>query len=185
MPNQTSGFNLPYPTLQEPPNGPAQMQALAEAVDTALGATSFKAGLSTARPAHREGLAYYETDTDKIMVSDGTAWQTVWQKNPPSTDSGWIGFTYQNSWGTASGSPGYRKLNGVVYLRSRIGGGTLGQKAATLPVGYRPAHDAYFIVVQANNTLGRVVVYADGSVTPDQGGTAFVSLAGITFPADG
>lgn len=83
MPNYTPNYALPYPTLQEAPNGPAQMQALAEAVETQLGATSFRSGLSTARPAHREGLAFYETDNDVLVVSDGTTWREVWRATMP------------------------------------------------------------------------------------------------------
>jgi len=77
MPLYTGQYAIPYPTLQEAPNGPAQMQAMAEVIDTALSNNSFKAGLSTARPAHREGLAFYETDTGAIMLSDGSTWKEI------------------------------------------------------------------------------------------------------------
>jgi hypothetical protein len=33
---QTPDFNLPYPALTDPPDGPAQLQALAEAVEAAI-----------------------------------------------------------------------------------------------------------------------------------------------------
>lgn len=55
-------------------------------------------------------------------------------------DSGWINITLTNSWVTNGGlTPAYRKLNGVVYLRGRISGGS--GNPFTLPAGYRPGQD--------------------------------------------
>lgn len=55
-------------------------------------------------------------------------------------DTGWINLALLNSWVTSGGlTPGYRKLNGVVYLRGRISGGS--GTPFTLPAGYRPGQD--------------------------------------------
>lgn len=87
MPSATPKYAFPYPNLNEAPNGPAAFQALAEAVESTISGSSFKAGLAAAKPAHREGLAYYETDTDQLVVSDGAAWLTIWRKSDLTTTS--------------------------------------------------------------------------------------------------
>lgn len=70
---------------------------------------------SSTRPAHVEGLCIYETDTDKMLVSDGAAWSvfsaTNWQ-------------TFAPTWTTTSGSaPSIG--NGVLSGRYRQIGNTV------------------------------------------------------------
>jgi hypothetical protein len=62
---------LPYPALSDPANGPVAFQNLATALEdykTLVRCTS------STRPGHVEGRVIYETDTDKLLVSNGTAW---------------------------------------------------------------------------------------------------------------
>lgn len=65
-------WNIPSPTLPEAPDGPGDMGELAGTVHNALGRCY--PCLSSARPAHVEGLLIYETDTDIVQISDGTNW---------------------------------------------------------------------------------------------------------------
>ena len=77
---------LPYPSLSDPANGPVALQNLATALEdykTIVRCTS------STRPAHVEGRTIYETDTDRIQVSDGAAWvafDTKWQTWNPGTN---------------------------------------------------------------------------------------------------
>lgn len=87
MPN-TPTYQLPYPTLADPPNGPDGFQKLATATDTALlGNRAFAPYTSTTRPAHRAGLAIFETDTGVVMVSDGTTW---WESSRQVVPGGFL-----------------------------------------------------------------------------------------------
>lgn len=68
----TTLFGIPTPELTDDPNGPAQMLALAAAVDARLGRAI--PCLSTARPPHADGRLIRETDTGAIRMSDGENW---------------------------------------------------------------------------------------------------------------
>jgi hypothetical protein len=84
-------------------------------------------------------------------------------------DTGWsdVG-SLSNSFVSGGNTPGYRKLNNVVYLRGNINSGTAGQTAFTLPSGYRPATD-FIIPVQKFGTadISYITVYTDGRVVPN------------------
>lgn len=101
-------------------------------------------------------------------------------------DSGWIQPAYVNSWvsyDNTFGPPGYRKKNGIVYLRGLIKGGTA-QLMFTLPAGFRPSVRQLFDI-SSNEAHARVDVTPAGEVLHISGGSnAWVSLNSITFIAD-
>jgi len=93
---------------------------------------------------------------------------------------------YLNSWANIGGGARtggyYRDPVGRVSVMGTVGGGVAGSVIATLPTGYRPEMKEQFVVV-TNTGLGEVDVDEDGNVIHESGGTAFVSLAGISFRA--
>lgn len=107
-------------------------------------------------------------------------------------DSGWITPTpYGGSWvgagGSWEGSAGYRKINGIVYLKGVLINGTVGQAPFFLPAGYRPLKDRGFYTGAPNGTTQtRTHIRAsDGAVYIDVGGTnGGWFLDGINFPAE-
>lgn len=100
-------------------------------------------------------------------------------------DSGWITVSaFSNSWGHGSVDVAYRKLNGVVYLRGVISGGSSGA-AFTLPAGYRPGESSTWDVRATGDTSSvprRVIIGTNGVLQAISGTTP--SLAAITFIAD-
>lgn len=95
-------------------------------------------------------------------------------------DTGWITISsFSNSY-SGSGSPAYRKINNVVYLRGRVSGGTANTAAFNLPSGYRPAVDTVFAIQQfGTGNINYVTVQPDGNVIPN--GTA-AWLSNAIFP---
>lgn len=92
--------------------------------------------------------------------------------------------TFLNAW-VDSGAPYqttryWKDPAGVVHLRGRINGGTIGLAAFTLPVGYRPAATESFAQASAG-AFGALNVFADGSVVPAVGSNVSFWLSGITF----
>lgn len=111
-----------------------------------------------------------------FSVSDGG---TVTSSN--LGDTGWSNVgSFSNSFVSGGNTPGYRRLNNVVYLRGNINSGTAGQTAFTLPSGYRPFTD-FVIPVQRFGTpdITYITVYTDGRVIPN---TTSGWLTGVTFP---
>ena len=107
----------------------------------------------------------------------------------------WFMATYQNGWtsyDTTTFSPArYMMENGVVYLDGLIKSGTVSGAANgiafMLPVGYRPAFRQLIPTIAHTGSIvviGRVDVGTDGGVYMDQGGSAWFSLAGLSFATD-
>jgi hypothetical protein len=99
----------------------------------------------------------------------------------------WTSATLLNSWldyGGSNPTPGYTKLNGVVYLRGTVKSGTTtaGTTIFTLPAGYRPAYNRNFAVV-SNGAFGFVNVAASGDVQINVGSNVYLTLDNISFPA--
>jgi hypothetical protein len=95
-------------------------------------------------------------------------------------DTGWISVTsFSNSF--SGTNVAYRKINNVVYLRGRIGGGTTGQTAFILPTGYRPSTTEVVIPAQEYGTsnMTYVTVGTDGSVYPN---STAAWLSSMIFP---
>lgn len=93
---------------------------------------------------------------------------------PPFSGS-WA--NYESGWQVAAF---WRDPLGFVHLRGLIKSGTLATAAFTLPPGYRPTVSEIF-AVQTDTGVGRVDVSTDGTVTPQSGGTTYLSLSGIAF----
>lgn len=73
---QTDRLDIPYPAASESPDGPAQMQGIAEALDNA--AIDLPSGLLAARPAAGlRGQWYWATDTEQLFRDTGTAWKQI------------------------------------------------------------------------------------------------------------
>lgn len=116
----------------------------------------------------------------------------------------WQTPTLTNSWTAFGGSfapPRYMRKNGIVYLKGMIASGAIGSTAFTLPTGFRPAEDGLFssinsAVTSNNASTGtahthnvvaiatRLRVNAAGTVVPETGANAYVSLSGISFVAE-
>lgn len=72
----TTRLAIPYPATTDPPNGPAQMQAIANALDNA--AIDLAEGTLAARPAASiRGRWYYATDTGQLFRDSGSTWRQV------------------------------------------------------------------------------------------------------------
>ena len=100
----------------------------------------------------------------------------------------WQSPTLQNGWvwlGTGFANPGYLKDKfGIIHFRGTVYNGSCGSAIFTLPAGYRIGQYGMFAVL-TNNTIGRVGISADGSVTPQLAcSNAWVSLDGISFLAE-
>lgn len=100
----------------------------------------------------------------------------------------WIAPTLNNGWinyGAPLPNVGYYKDNlGIVHLRGVVKNGTIGYTSIfTLPSGYRPANELWFIV-SSYNTDGKLVISSNGPVQLIIGSNTSVSLDGITFKAE-
>ena len=99
---------VPYAVASDDPDGPAQIAALGSAVHSLLG-LAYPCTTGT-RPAHVAGQLIYETDTDTLRVSTGTAWRVVWR------DTGAVstGFVMQSGW--SDGGCYYQSFGPLVYV---------------------------------------------------------------------
>lgn len=93
--------------------------------------------------------------------------------------------SFSNSWVNYAGAfanAGYKKSAGdTVSLRGLIKSGTVGAKAFTLPVNYRPSTSVSFSV-DSNAAFGKVVIQSNGDVIPSTpSSNTYVSLDGIIF----
>lgn len=139
------------------------------------------------------GSVVYRQDTDRLQVWNGTAWETY----APKTDTGWVNLPLASGYTEHStpGTPKYRKIDDVVYLRGGVtnAGGSLpvdtsGSVVANLPAGYYPNASHQFMgVPQSPSTSfirwfvqsdGRVLLYVHGAATQ------YAGMA-TTFPVGG
>jgi len=100
-------------------------------------------------------------------------------------DSGWINLTLVNSWVVSlAETPQYRKLNGVVYLRGLITGGSAAT-VATLPAGYRPVSSIRNVVKAATSASATTTLQIDSSglITTTVGASPNLGPC-APFPAD-
>jgi hypothetical protein len=97
------------------------------------------------------------------------------------SDSGWISVSsFSNSFTTGSVGVAYRRINGIVYLRGNVIGGSAGTTAFTLPSGYTPATTMVFAAQQYGASGDNyVTITSAGAVQPAAGATWF---SGIVFP---
>lgn len=104
-------------------------------------------------------------------------------------DTGWIAPTLLNGWidyGATFSTAAYRRRNGITYLDGLIKNGTIGAVVFNLPLRFRPRSlTRLFPSVDGTNTANaRIDIGDNGDVVVVAGNNGFVSLAGISFPAD-
>lgn len=129
---------------------------------------AFQAGLASSKPAHREGLAYYETDADRIVISDGTTWHEVWRRDlivgNPTAGSGWTlmaGSTVRKAGRVVDVSLGVTNNGSYNYPAD----GDFVNKAgvATVPVGFRPP-ETVRVAIMVGTYAGMGYIDSAGSV---------------------
>ena len=125
---QTANYGLPYSGPDDPPNGPAQQQALAEATDTALGTV--------------------ETNLDgrlsPLEVNAGGEWEA---SNPPSELS--VGLTTIDWWDTELITPSGISLSGSQFTLLESGVWTID---ASIQLANTPASGGFFLFVGDSST---------------------------------
>jgi len=98
------------------------------------------------------------------------------------SDSGWSNASLGNSFVSAGVTPGYRLLNGVVYMRGNMQSGSAGNTAFTLPSKYRPAATMVIPCQQYGTAnLNYVTINTDGTVVPN---ASSAWLSGVAFPVN-
>lgn len=109
MPNTTRQV-LPYPDGAAPPNGPAQIQSLAQALDSKIDRVVANQTERNALTTFA-GMTVYQTDIGALLVRVGTTWQLAKSQklSNPSVNSNntavgtaWQGTAY--AWDTPLGS---------------------------------------------------------------------------------
>lgn len=92
-----------------------------------------------------------------IKIEAQQAWQTL------SLSNSWVAF------GGAYATPRYMKDSlGFVHVEGLIKSGTMGQIAATLPVGYRPSGTMYWGSA-SSGAIGIADIASSGTITPQVG----------------
>jgi len=109
------------------------------------------------------------TTVNSIEIED-SGWIFVGDTGAPAFENSWVDYD-----GSTFGLPRFRKINNIVYIEGLVKNGTMTSSAFTLPAGYRP-YNRLIIASQANNALGRLDVFTDGSVAPWTGSNAYFSL---------
>ena len=122
------------------------------------------------------------TDTESRLIAKQSSQDlriANLERNGSLASSAWVAVTsFTNSW-TATTPVFYRKLNGVVYIRGTVTGGSTGA-AFTLPAGFRPVADSPFSVVNGAGTTPITITTA-GLVSLVTGTTPALNLS---FPAN-
>lgn len=148
-----------------------------------------------------QGGGTYEFNSYGIQASDGNLHakgtlggtyetnQTMWH---PSSYSGWLNLTLQNSWvhyGGAYATPQYTKASdGIVQVkglitRNTVGICTLGEVITTLPVGYRPKETQIYLLDSYAN-FGRIDVQPNGNIICVNNNYGWTALDNIKFLAE-
>jgi len=97
-------------------------------------------------------------------------------------DTGWITPTMSSVWTAISGEePGWRRVNGIVYLRGRASRSTGSNALFTLPVGFRPAMQIV-VLLESNGAARRATLGPDGLAFGTLGSGAISALSVGSFP---
>lgn len=113
---------------------------------------------------------------DKIAFSREAGFRAIGGTGNPTFANSWVNFG--SGWQVAAF---WKDPFGNVRLRGLIKSGTVGQRAFTLPPGFRPFVSETFGTI-SNGAFGRVSIYSDGTVVPESpSNNTYVSLSGITF----
>lgn len=102
-------------------------------------------------------------------------------------DTGWIALPLIAPWVNYGGghrTAAYRRKGGIVYLQGLIMNGPVPGNIAQLPAGFRSSGGAVIFGTHSNTGLARIDSMDTGYLTTQGGGNAWMSLAGISFPAD-
>jgi hypothetical protein len=179
------------------PNSPGS--ALGWMVQTIAQADGY--GMQIARPEHdgTGGLTTGPESVRRFWAPGGSTPRifSSWDLG----DSGWIPAILQNGYtnldATQFDSAGYRKVNGIVYLRGMLANGTRTSATIifTLPPGYRIGGTSGSITTHQAITTGspttdgsppRINInWANGNVLTNYvPATNWISLNGVCFPAD-
>jgi Siphovirus ReqiPepy6 Gp37-like protein len=122
------------------------------------------------------------TDTESRIIARATQQElriANLEKNGASASTAWIAVTsFSNSW-TATTPVFYRKLNGVIYLRGALTGGTTGT-AFTLPAGFTPVGGGSFVVANGSSTTP-ITITSAGAV---QLVAATTPTLNLSFPSN-
>lgn len=141
----------------------------ANMVYTSAAVRSADAGLTAVL---REGMISYLLDVNSLQLYDGAAWVTI------ANQQAWTAVTFANSW-VDFGAPynvcQYRKIGDITYLRGLMKSGTVGATCFTLPAGFRPPVDLYFITV-SNSVAAPFIVASSGACQLATGSNVFASI---------
>lgn len=194
---ETELHKWPLPEITAQANVPADLKALADAMDQQVPYTC----TSSTRPATpRAGLIIYETNTKRTYIGTGTGWQILgqdWVKYTPV-------FTGASNWGTNAVRTGQYCVGpgGMVTAQMRIQSGTgaslgTGRIDVTLPVptqkdGRQVQTGVVIFLATGQAGTWRNGLFAIGGNAPSgevfvpQGATPFVSpgRAGIPWQAN-
>jgi hypothetical protein len=146
----------------------------------------FDGETATSGKSYRKCYAPANIGDRVVMVRSGSTWVAMARIADSAfpADTGWLIPTMVNGWVNFAGGHvpcRYRKYNGTVYLQGLVMNGAGG--IFTLPPGFRPG--AILVTgAQSNAGFARIDVNPDGTVVYLTGGTAWLSLNQIAFPAD-
>lgn len=177
MPATTgSPYNLPYPLLGESPNGPVQLQSLAEAIAAAITTTSNATALNAAN-ALSAAVATIGVTTGSLQASVTAlnALNIGPQLAAVTSDTGWqsAGFANQSGWGATLYR--YRIFMGkIVFIEidSTRTGGTISADSQghfsqanviSIPAVCRP-YASWYGIYHAEDTSGTFTVTSAGIV---------------------
>lgn len=135
-------------------------------------------------PAADNPVYVHRADTGSLERNTGSGWVAIHED-----DTGWVDLTLENGWTAQSveGTPGYRRKNGVVYLRGRVSGGSA-TRIATLP----ETHDG--LPLRPNNIVGLpvrdgagsnvtvVFINAGGEIVTSGGTSSVPNLSAVAYP---
>jgi hypothetical protein len=162
-------------------------------VDNTTGTITVTAGsgniLGPGVPAATASIPVSAYGAYVTLMADGTNWHIV----AGQQDSGWLPFSYSNSYasneGPATGytAAGYRITGNVVRLGGSVKTGTTGNAIATLPAGYRPAYANVYLNSFASAAGADPCTFditSAGVITPTFPAGATPILDGLTFTVD-
>lgn len=106
-----------------------------------------------------------------------------------AVDTGWIAPTLLNGWvnyGANWEPAGYRRKDGILYLRGLITAGAASTTFFNLPAGFRPGGDSHQPAMGHASSFGVINVYRDGRVNynTSTAGLGYFSLQIPPIPID-
>lgn len=121
---------------------------------------------SVSRPATAPARIGLETDTSRLLYSDGSTWKAV------IDDTGWVSVATDTSYWTAgSFDLQIRRIGSVVHFRgsvtrhiNKLSVSDTGSHVLTIPSGYRPAASHLYVAWVSGNILAQVRVFPTGDL---------------------